>query len=391
MADSPTLSEAATRQGIILGTAAYMSPEQARGKVVDKRADIWAFGVVLYEMLTGKALFSGEDVTSTLARVLERQPDFSTLTPKLYPRILFLLERCLEKEVRSRYSSISDARVDIQKVLADPSGLFPQPTIPTKARRQLKVRLPWIAATVAVTALIVGLGVWILKPAKPPEVVRFDYSLPEGIQFSDLQYPALAISPDGKHFVFTTAKGLYLRSLEKLTERLIVGTNGSTSQPFFSPDSKWIGYFFVNDLSLKKIDINGGAPVTLCDAMPDGLSWGKDNKIYFAQNRLMSVSANGGTPEPVMTTKSGVVQFPQILPGDEWVLYTSINAVTMVQSLKSGESKVLFAGINARYLPTGHIVYGVPDSNSLFAVPFNFRKLERKNPGPVRGVQFHHI
>jgi serine/threonine protein kinase len=127
LADSPTISAAATQQGVILGTAAYMSPEQARGKPVDKRADIWAFGVVLYEMLTGKSLFSGEDVSSTLAKVLEREPDFLTLPQNLHPRIRLLLERCLKKDPRTRYHDIADVRVDIQEVLADPSGIFAQP------------------------------------------------------------------------------------------------------------------------------------------------------------------------------------------------------------------------------------------------------------------------
>jgi serine/threonine-protein kinase len=135
MADSPTISVAATQQGVILGTAAYMSPEQARGKPVDKRADIWAFGVVLFEMLTGKNMFSGEDVTSTVARVLEREPDFSTLPHNLHPRIRFLLERCLRKDPKDRYSGINDARVEIQSVLADPSGIFAQPIGSTEPRR----------------------------------------------------------------------------------------------------------------------------------------------------------------------------------------------------------------------------------------------------------------
>jgi serine/threonine protein kinase len=242
LSNSPTLSDAATQQGVILGTAAYMSPEQARGKPADKRADIWAFGCVLFEMLTGWSVFAGDDVSQTLARVLERQPDFSSLPANLHPKIIEMLERCLEKQARNRYGSIGDARVDIEKVLADSSGVLAQPITKVEPRRKLRLGLPWVAACVIVSVIVAGVAVWRLKPTEPRQVMRFDYELPEVQQFGGPTYGSqLAISPDGKHFVYSTSEGLYLRSVEELTAKLIPGTEGNTQQPFFLPTAReWL-------------------------------------------------------------------------------------------------------------------------------------------------------
>src|SRR5512139_1838035 len=172
LSNSPTLSDAATRQGVILGTAAYMSPEQARGKAVDKRADVWAFGVVLFEMLTGRQIFTGETVSDTLASVLAREPKWQNLPSDLHPRIRLLLERCLKKEPKNRYGAINDARVDIQEVLADPGGLFVQPVTTAEPRTRMRTVLPWIAAVV-ILSIITGVAVWRLKPPAPRRVSRF--------------------------------------------------------------------------------------------------------------------------------------------------------------------------------------------------------------------------
>jgi serine/threonine protein kinase len=394
LANSPTLSDAATQQGVILGTAAYMSPEQAKGKTVDKRADIWAFGVVLFEMLAGRQLFTGETVSETLASVLKSEPEWKRLPANLHPRIRFLLERCLEKEIRNRYGSVNDARVEIQKVLADPSGVLVEPVTTVKPRRRLQLGLPWVAATAILCIIIAGLAVWRLKPTEPRQVTRFDYDLPEGQQFVTTSFPLLDVSPDGKQFVYSTTKGLFLRSVDELTAKLIAGTEGVTVEPFFSPDGKWIGYFSVTDRKLKKIAVNGGAPVALCDVAPflTGASWYADNTIVYGQytNSIMRVSANGGTPEAIIKAKSEVLGFPQVLPGGKSVLYTAAGGTAqyrlMVHSLKSGESKELFAGRMARYVPTGHIVYALPNNNNLFSVPFDLDRLEVKG-GPVPIVE----
>ncbi len=383
LSNSPTLSDMATQQGVILGTAAYMSPEQARAKAVDKRTDIWAFAVVLFEMLTGRQVFTGETVSDTMASVLAREPEWSSLPLNLHPRIRLLLERCLEKDAKNRYHDIADVRVDIQKVLADPSGILMQQIATAKPRTRLRMGLPWVAAAVVLAALVVGVAVWRFKPTEPREVMRFDYSLPEGRQFSDLGYPAIAVSPDGKRIVYSTPEGLYLRSENELTAKLIAGTEGGTTNPFFSPDGKWIGYYSAKDHKLKKIVVSGGAPVALCDVVNlRGAWWDESNAIIYSQfnSDIMRISADGGTPESIVKLKSGELGAPQILPDGKSILYTSDllsgQSKIVVQSLKSRESKELFTGSGARYLPTGHIIYQVPDNKSLLAVAFNLDRLE---------------
>jgi serine/threonine protein kinase/Tol biopolymer transport system component len=381
LSNSPTLSDAVTQQGVILGTAAYMSPEQARGKAVDKRADIWAFGCVLFEMLTGRAAFSGGDVTDILAAVIRAEPEWSNLPAKLHGRLREALERCLKKELKDRYHDISDVRADIQKVLTDPSGVLVQPVATTVPQSKFRKMAPWIVAVLGI--VIVGVAVWMLRPQEPRQTMRFQYELPEGQQFGTLDLPAMAVSPDGKQFVYSTTNGLYLRSVNELTVRLIAGTEENTQQPFFSPDGKWIGYFSATDRKLKKIAVAGGAPTPLC-AVPQmvGASWGSDNTIVYGQlsPAIMRISANGGTPEILIEAKSGALIFPQILPDGESVLYTAAASVTqmsvMVQSLKSGESKELFSGMNGYYIRTGHIIFSLSDNDSIFAVPFDPDRLE---------------
>ena len=237
LSNSPTLSDAATQQGVILGTAAYMSPEQARGTPVDKRADIWAFGVVLFEMLTGRQIFSENTVSDTLASVLKSEPEWESLPQNLHPRIRLLLERCMEKEAKNRYHDIADARVDIQKVLADPSGVFSQPSLLVKPRKQLQLSIPRITAIVILCLIIAGVAGWLLKPAPSPEpksFVRFAYELPEDQQLSQfVGIIPLAVSPDGSQFVYSTTEGLYIRYMSELNARLIPGTDKDALFPVF--------------------------------------------------------------------------------------------------------------------------------------------------------------
>jgi serine/threonine protein kinase len=393
LSNSPTLSDAATQQGVILGTAAYMSPEQARGKPVDRRADIWAFGCVLFEMLAGRAAFSGKDVTDILAAVIRSEPEWDSLPVNLHRRLREVLERCLKKDAKDRYRDIYDVKVDIQRVLADPSGVFVQPLTRVEPRKRLRVGLSWVGAALVLGLIIAGVAVWKMKPTEPRQVMRFDYDLPEGQQLSTTGSP-LAVSPNGKQIVYSTTKGLYLRSVDELTAKLIAGTEGNTQQPFFSPDGKSIGYFSVTDGQLKKIAMSGGAPVTLCAVSQlVGAWWSADNTIVYGQypaGPIMRVSANGGTPEALIKSKAELLIFPQALPDGKSVLYTAAASTSqmrvMVQSPKSGEPKELFAGGGARYLPTGHIVYQLPNSNNLFAVPFDPDRLEVKG-GPVPIVE----
>ena len=395
MSNSPTLSAAATQQGVILGTAAYMSPEQAKGKAVDKRADIWAFGVVLFEMLAGRHLFEGETVSETLAAVLMREPDFSAVPPNLHPRMRLLLERCLEKEPKNRYGAINDARVDIEKALADPAGVLVQPAAGTESKTRLRTILPWLAATAILSIIVAGMAVWRLKPSEPKQTIRFEHELREGRQFNSDEGGftrfQMAVSPDGSKFVYGTTDGLYLRSMNALDAGLIAGTDKDSVQPFFSPDGQWIGYFSESDQKLKKVAISGGAPVVLCDAGISvvGVSWDTKDAIVYSDtlHGIMQVSANGGIPESLIkrnyadAAKEGFPAYPQMLADRKTLLFTNINRTPdrngqiVARSLESGEQKVLVkGGFHARYLPTGHIVYAL--SNNLFAVPFDLDKLE---------------
>jgi serine/threonine protein kinase len=390
LSDSPTISAAATQKGVILGTAAYMSPEQAKAKTVDKRADIWAFGAVLFEMLTGRAAFSGKDVSDILAAVIRAEPEWNNLPANLHGRLKEVLERCLEKEARDRYHDIADVRVDIRKVLADPSGVFVQPIPAIKPRRKLQFGLPWVAAIFILGLIIAGVAIWNLKPTEPLQVSRSYYELPKDQQFGIHMSPFLAVSPDGKQFAYSASGGLYLRSMDELGARHISGTDDSSVAMFFSPDGKWIGYWSQNDSQLKKIAISGGAPVTIANADNPGRPvWYEDDTIVYSQqgSGIMRVSANGGTPETIIKAENDTLICPQILPDGKSVLFTSVSSQPykiMVQSLKSGDRKELFEGDSAQYLPTGHIVYAL--ENNLFAIPFDLDRLEAAG-GPVPIVE----
>jgi Tol biopolymer transport system component/predicted Ser/Thr protein kinase len=380
LSNSPTLSEAATMQGLILGTAAYMSPEQARGKSVDKRTDIWAFGCVLYEMLTGQAAFQGEDVTEILAAVVKSGVNLDLLPANIHPRVQEILTRCLQKEPRKRYSSINDAQYEIERIQADPSGVFAPQIAAIKPRKKLRVGISWVAAALVLGAIISGVAVWKLQPAAPRPVVRLTHDLPEGQGFSTLYECVLAVSPDGRQIVYATSAGLYLRSVDVWDARLIAGTEGNPERPFFSPDGEWLGYWSGSENRLKKIAISGGAPLALTDAFSrNRYSWRADDTILFGQaGGIMRISANGGTPEPILTEKDEWLIVPQILPDGKSILYCQGTALpsykVMLYSPQSGERKELFPGDTPRYLPSGHILYAL--DNNLLAVPFNVKTLQ---------------
>jgi serine/threonine protein kinase/Tol biopolymer transport system component len=374
LAYSPTISEVATQQGILLGTAAYMSPEQARGKAVDKRADIWAFGCVLYEMLTGHVAFRGEDVSEILALVIKGDVNLDQLPANLHPRVREAIIRCLQKDLKRRYSGIADARYEIEQALADSGAMLTQPGMTAQPRKRLRTMLPWIAATAILGMIVGGFVVGNLEHAEPPQVTRFEYTLPEAQQFCNLTSRMLAVSPDGSQYVYVTPEGLYLRTLDEFKAKLIAGTGTNPANPFFSPDGEWIGY--VADSKLKKIAIRGGEPITLCDASGfAGGSWGADNRIVYAvyQKGIYHISANSGTPEMIV---KGNCYHPQILPDGKSVLFTSGPPPykIVLQSLPSGERRELFAGDSARYISTGHVAYA--EGSNLLARSFDLKTLK---------------
>jgi serine/threonine protein kinase len=392
-ANSPTLTMSPTQAGMILGTAAYMSPEQARGKPVDKRADVWAFGVVLYEILTGRQAFTGETVTDVLASVVKEQPALD----RLPGRLRTIVERCLQKDPRQRWQAIGDVRVEIEALLADPRGVAAEDQ--RAVRRPLwKRAIPVVLAAVVFSA-ITGIAVWRLKPSPPPlDVMRFSIPIAQGEQFSGLNGPAAAISPDGTQIVFSANYRLYLRSIAELDAKVIPGTDeraAGFTNASFSPDGRSLLVFANSDRTLKRLSVNGGAAVTISQIDgPYGMSWGTDGIVFAQSNRgVFRVSPNGGTPALIAAvTGPELASHPQVLPGGKAVLFTvggGFNAwdqaKIVVQMLNSGVRKTLIEGGSAaRYIPTGHIVYA--QGGSLFAVPFDLSRLEVKG-GPIPVVE----
>ena len=394
VSNSPTLSMAATQQGVILGTAAYMSPEQARGQEVDKRADIWAFGVVLFEMLTGRGTFDGGTVSDVLAGVLRADPDWNGLPPNLHPRIKFLLERCLEKESKDRYGNISDARVDIQKVLSDPDGVIVQPLAePVQLAPQSK--LPWVVAIIAFV-MITAVAVWNLKPEPPEEpgaVVRFSHPLGEE-SFTRGGRPVVGVSRDGKQLAYVADNQIFLKNLNETDARPLVGTDEDASSPVFSPDGSELAFYSNQDQELKQISLAGGTPVMVIPtAFPYDITWGDDDAImYSLPDGIWQVPSNGGTATRIVEAAEGENLFgSQLLPGGTHVLYSvwtggaADQAEIVVEDLGTHERKTVRAGGNdAKYLPTGHLVYAF--ERDLFALQFDLGTLSVGEDGPVSVV-----
>ncbi|HUV12920.1 MAG TPA: protein kinase, partial [Acidobacteriota bacterium] len=393
IANSPTLTMQATQAGVILGTAAYMSPEQAKGQPVDCRADIWAFGTVLYEMLTGNRAFEGGDLSEVMAAVIMKDVDLDTL-PDIAPKsIRRLISRCLARDTRKRLRDIGDARLVIEEYLAGPTEDSIEETIPSVATQPLGRRLvPWTVAGVSTIALIITLiAVLVLRPqpASRP-LTRIAMVLPSSQQLSGTGRHVVVSSPDGTHLVYSAENQLYLRAMDQLEATPLTGTEGARS-PFFSPDGHWVGFWA--DGELKKVSISGGTPTTLCEASnPSGASWAGDGRILFARwnEGIFQVSAAGGTKDLLISLDSGeFAHGPQVLPGGQSVLFTLggtagwNDAQIMVHSLETGERKVLInGGTDARYVPTGHLVY--VRAGTLLAVPFDVGSLEvNGDPVPV--------
>ena len=395
---APTITSPAmmTGIGVILGTAAYMSPEQARGYVADKRADIWAFGVVVFEMLTGERAFTGDTVSDTLASVLKTDPNWRALPAAVPPRLRALLRWCLNKDPRRRLRDIGDARAQLDDLIAGASGDTDATVAAvTTGWRRL---LPWALAGLFAVALLTVLMVaapW--RGAPQPMLLRMDTHLGADVSLmSSVAGDAIGLSRDGTTVAFTARKGtetsaqIYVRRLNESQATPLSGTEGADS-PFFSPDGQWIAFFA--DGKLKKIAVKGGPAITLCDApVSRGGDWGDDGTIVFLPNRLgtlMRVSVNpGGTPEPVGRLADGEItqRWPQLLPGGNAILFTSGNTSTDHNSanivglkLPAGERRVLQkGGYHGRYLSSGHLVF--LRDGTLFATPFDPDELTVKGP-----------
>jgi serine/threonine-protein kinase len=372
--NSPTLTARATQMGMILGTAAYMAPEQAKGRPVDKRADIWAFGVVIYEMLTGDRCFKGDDISETLASVIKEKPSFKALPKDTPRRLVRLLERCLERDPKERLRDIGEARVELAKLAASPADetAVPAPAsaLPSSPARS---RVAWLVAA-ALAALLVGtLAVWAPWTAEPtPQPMRFSVLPPvELVPLSSVTDRSLAIAPDGRHLAFVTNNGgLVVRRIDELESRPLAGIDGARS-PFFSPDGKWVGFFDAD--GLKKVSVTGGPAVAICSYTggPRGASWSSDETIVFATGAsdtgLFVVPSGGGEEPRLLTTPAageGNHILPSFLPDGRAVLYTISapeveNSQIALLDLETGQSRILVrGGSQAEYVEPGYLVYG---------------------------------
>jgi serine/threonine-protein kinase len=390
--NSPTLTARATQLGMILGTAAYMAPEQAKGKIVDRRADIWAFGVVLYEMLTGRRAFDAEDVPDTLAAVLTHEIDWTALPADVPARLRNLLQDCLIRDPKQRLRDIGDARVALDRILsgAPDTSLTPASAIVVAPARRA---LPWAAGLLA--AALASAATWALvhrAPEPPAQPVRFAV-IPPTAQPVLLGVPdrALAISPDGTHIAYIARGGnLIVRPMDQIVMETLPGITGA-SGPFFSPDGKWIGFFQDGDREIRKVSITGGPSNLVCKitAPARGASWGPNDTIVFAtgNNGLFTVSAAGG--EPRLITKPDLARGelgyhnPSLLPGGDAVLFTITSAGQQsgssdqiaVLDLKTGKSRTLIrGGRQAEYVAPGYLVYAT--AGTLRAVRFDLGRLE---------------
>ena len=373
---SPTLL---TGLGVILGTAAYMSPEQAKGRQADKRSDVWAFGCVLYEMLTGKRPFKGDDVSDTLAAVLRGDPAWEALPSSVPTSVRALIEGCLQKNPRERIGDISTASF----VLKQPAA----PAAPTPSHRSSNVT----AAALLVAGIALGAAVallWRSAPAVPAApVTRFTVPVPEETPLT-VSRNVLAVSPDGSHLVFSAGGQLYVRSLADGESRLLSGA-GLGVNPVFSPDGRSVAYWA--DPAIRRIAIAGGVPVTVCETVPApfGMHW-TDRGIFFVQpgKGVARVDADGGTPQIVVPLpgSEALVYGPQLLPDGNTLLFTVASiensgaslwdkAQIVTHSLRTGERRTLVAsGSDARYLPTGHLTYMV--EGTLMAIPMDLKQLK---------------
>jgi Tol biopolymer transport system component len=398
---SPTLT-LATQAGVIMGTAAYMSPEQASGAIADKRADVWAFGVVLWEMLTGRRLFDGETVSHTLAYVLTKEPDWSTLPTHTPASIRRLLRRCLEKDRKRRLADITSARLEIDDATM-PAGEQVGSTAPPATSTWRRV-LPWAIALTAVVALGGVLALWApWKPAPTARVskVLVDIGADASVSTAGAPGANIALSEDGRLLAYVAQRAagsvpqIFVRRLDQLQATPLPSTDNATN-PFFSPNGEWIGFFAEG--KLRKVSTTGGSAIVLSDA-PNGrgAAWAEDGTIVFAANStpgsgLSVVPDSGGTATTLTKPESEETlhRWPQTLLGGKAVLYTASaragsfdDASLVVHMIPQGTRKIVHrGGYLGRYLPSGHVIY--VNNATVFAVRFDLDRLETiGQPFPV--------
>src|SRR5262245_1644485 len=403
---SPTItSPAMTQAGIILGTAAYMSPEQAKGLAADKRSDLWAFGSVLFEMLAGRRAFEADDVSDTLALVLRGEPDWNALPPDVPVAIRKLIKGCLERERRQRVGDIAAVRY----VLRDASAATAREAGATAQGSQQPAwhrAVPVAAALVAVGVVGIVAGRAVRPAATPPKVVRFAVTLPAGQRFNETGGQIIAISPDGSHIAYVANQRIYARALSEQEARPIAGTEANAnrlSNVVFSPDGQSLAFSLTTASAvtggMRRVPLAGGTPVTLGAvderAGPD-LTWRGDGIVFVDRRQGSVVHLDGnGRLERLAAIADGMIAKPQLLPDGDTLLFAlapgiadNINAAPdtwdkakiIVQSRKTGERTTLIEGGGApTYVPTGHLLYAV--GGTLFAAPFDYQRRQLTGGG----------
>jgi len=387
LANSPTLTMRATQLGIVIGTAAYMAPEQAKGRAVDKRADIWAFGVVLYEMLSGQRGYEAEDVSDTLAAVLTREVDWSKLPAATPPRLTALLHDCLMRDAKQRLRDMGEARRVLDQIITGTSGSMPAATAPlvaVGATAKWRIALPWIVTAAAV--LVAAAMVWRSQPAGAPPlpVTRARTTMPEVAGLLD-------ISRDGSKVVYTRADAatgfkLDLRQMDQFTGQSIPGAEGGVT-PIFSPAADWIA-FSTTDNKIKKTPITGGAAMTLAaGSFANGAAWGDDDTIVFAgAHGLLRMPRGGGTPATLTTTDASKGEiahvYPQFLSGGRLLFtirYVSSDPQFAVLDLQRGTYRTIArSGDHGHYAASGHLLSA--RDGTLFAQPFDLSRMITTGP-----------
>jgi eukaryotic-like serine/threonine-protein kinase len=377
-----------TQRGMIVGTFQYMSPEQVEAKELDARSDIFSFGAVLYEMVTGRRAFPGKSQLSVASAILEKEPEaISTLQPMTPPAMERLVERCLAKDPEDRWQTARDLLLELKWIgeggLENPS----RTGAGENGRRQWRLGFLYSAGALLL-ASVSGLVIWNLRPGSSKLVTRFTMMLPPSQRLAGLDYPAVALSEDGTKLAYVALQGgvqqIYLRAMDSLEARPISGTEGAVN-PFFSPDDQWLGFFAGG--KLKKVSVNGGPTLTLADvSQPRGASWGSQGTIIFAPatvSVLDQVADGGGTPQRLTQMEKGEVSHrsPEYLPGGKAMLFVTAtssfnwsNSQIAVQLLDTGERRNLFrAGMQPRYESSGHLVYA--QGGNLIAMGFDCKKL----------------
>ncbi len=399
LAHALTASFGGTRDGVILGTAAYMAPEQARGGALDKRADIWAFGVVLFEMLSGARLFAGESIVDTLGAVMEKKIDFSRLPPSTPTNVRELVRRCLERNPKNRLRDIGDARIalDGADIFGSSDPPAPMATLAPHPSSSNRRRILSAAAIGATASLVTGVLVWQARSPPPSAIVRFAITLDSFQVRTRMASTSVAVSPDGNRIAYVADQKIVLKQLSDVEGRPIAGSAETQAIMglVFSPDGEEIAYYSWSEQAIRRVPVAGGQAVTVCKAEAHyGLSWSGDWILFGQPSALMRVAASGGTPEVLVRASAGERLYgPQLLPGGKSILFTAASdepwdesGKVVAQVLDSGERKLILDGgaADARFLPKGQILF--VRGGVVYASSFDVATLEARGL-PVRLIE----